>query len=255
MSMEEAEETIDRLVAEGADLLDFGAVSSRPDKGGLLVESGTSMGHERLVRAIEYAYRKYPEILISVDSTEGELVRKALEAGAGMVNDITGGLGRDGERMLGLVSEFCGSYVVMHVSDGEDVHSPMKDEDVLRELMVERMEMARRKGVADWATILDPGFGFGKNKIQNMAIVKNFKTWRNSGYAVMAGVSRKRFTRNEHSAESLEALAGTSAVHVALLQAFALAEERLLLRVHDVAAARVVMEIAMMMRDRDCTRE
>jgi dihydropteroate synthase/2-amino-4-hydroxy-6-hydroxymethyldihydropteridine diphosphokinase len=233
----EATTMIDRLVEEGADMLDLGLVSSRPDK----IESTVSAPPlSLLLTCISYIKRKYPYISISIDSSESDVISAALSAGAQIVNDITGGL--KNPEIVNLLAKHCGTFIAMHVSDADDVHKPLVASSAVVDTVMSDLNNSLTeisKCLPDWAVVLDPGFGFGKSRAQNMALMQDFRKLVDSGYCVLGGVSRKRFTRGAHAAESAEALAGTSAVHLKLMEAGVG-----ILRVHDVAAAKVVIEVA-----------
>lgn len=217
------------IVAQGADIIDIGAASSRP--GAVLpppeVEAASLAEAVRLVR------QTLPEALISVDTCYALPARKAVEAGADIVNDIGGG--EVDEQMFRTVAELQVPYILMHggkehlagvrrMADGDPVDEVVK-------FFSSRLDTLYRLGVKDvW---LDPGFGFAKDTEQNYALLDRLdeltELFREPIYV---GVSRKRMIYNTLGTTAEEALAGTVA-----LDALALDRGAALLRVHDVSPA------------------
>lgn len=185
-----------RMLAEGADLLDLGAESTRPG-GGVYGEGARTVPPEeeigRLLPVLE-AVRSATEAPVSVDTRKGEVAFRALEAGADLINDVSAladpALGR-------AVAEAGCPLVLMH-SRG-DLRTMQKDihyDDLLGEVRAElalAVDRATAAGVADGQIVLDPGIGFGKTWRQNLALLRGLPALSGLGYPLLVGASRKSF--------------------------------------------------------------
>ena len=218
------------MVAEGMDILDIGACSTRP--GALPV--GAKVEWNRLEPALEAIREAFPDLEISIDTYWASVVRKAFEAiGPFLVNDISAG--EDDPEMLPAVGALGLPYVAMHkrgtpatmlsLTDYDDVV-----EDVFRffEMFAER---AAAHGISDW--ILDPGFGFAKTVEQNYRLLADLGRFRTFGRPILVGLSRKSMIYKYLNITPEEALPATQALHMAALERGAS-----ILRVHDVRPAR-----------------
>lgn len=217
------------IVAQGADMIDIGAASSRP--GAVLPPPEEEAA--RLAEAVRLVRAALPEALISVDTCYALPARKAVEAGADMVNDIGGG--EVDPQMFATVAELQVPYILMH---GGKEHlagaKRMDDGDPVDEVVrffSSRLDALYRMGVKDvW---LDPGFGFAKDTEQNFAILDRLdeltELFREPLYI---GLSRKRMIYNTLGTTADEAFNGTVA-----LDALALDRGAAALRVHDVRPA------------------
>ena len=217
------------IVAQGADMIDIGAASSRP--GAVLPPPEEEAA--RLAEAVRLVRGALPEALISVDTCYALPARKAVEAGADMVNDIGGG--EVDPQMFATVAELQVPYILMHggkehlagakrMADGDPV------DEVVR-FFSSRLDALYRMGVKDvW---LDPGFGFAKDTEQNFALLDRLdeltELFREPIYI---GLSRKRMIYNTLGTTADEAFNGTVA-----LDALALDRGAAALRVHDVRPA------------------
>ncbi len=217
------------IVAQGADMIDIGAASSRP--GAVLPPPEEEAA--RLAEAVRLVRGALPEALISVDTCYALPARKAVEAGADMVNDIGGG--EVDPQMFATVAELQVPYILMHggkehlagakrMADGDPV------DEVVR-FFSSRLDALYRMGVKDvW---LDPGFGFAKDTEQNFALLDRLdeltELFREPLYI---GLSRKRMIYNTLGTTADDAFNGTVA-----LDALALDRGATALRVHDVRPA------------------
>lgn len=174
---------------EGADIIDLGAESSRP--GAEAVDIKEEL--RRLKNILPQVVREV-NIPVSIDSYKPEVIRYALENGAAIVNDITGG--RD-ERVLQLAKEFGAKLVLMHMKgrpktmQGKPVYKDVVSE--VREFLLTRAEKAREAGIKKKDIIIDPGIGFGKMPEHNLELLRNMEVLVKTGYEVLAGISRKSF--------------------------------------------------------------
>ncbi|MDP9434328.1 MAG: dihydropteroate synthase, partial [Actinomycetota bacterium] len=220
-----------RLRDEGADLLDVGGESTRP--GAARVPED-----EELRRVVPVVARLAgPGALVSVDTVRASVARAALDAGAVVVNDVSAGRGDPG--MLPLVAERGAAYVAMHSRGfGADMQSRAVYGDVVAEVageLQERLDAARRAGVADERLVADPGLGFAKTAEHNWTLLAALDALHALGQPLLVGVSRKAFLGALlHAPDGTprtprERDAATAAVTVLAAQAGAWA-----VRVHDV---------------------
>ena len=217
------------IVAEGADIIDIGAASSRPGA----VLPPREVEAERLAWAVRLVRTELPEALISVDTCYSMPARAAIEAGADMVNDICGG--EADEQMFGAVADLQVPYILMHggkehlagikeMGDGDPV-------DTLTKFFSARLDVLYRLGVKDvW---LDPGLGFAKSMEQNFELLDRLDELTTLfREPVLVGLSRKRMIYTTLGTTPAEALNGTVALDTIALDRGAAA-----IRVHDVKPA------------------
>lgn len=217
------------IVAEGADIIDIGAASSRPGA----VLPPREVEAERLAWAVRLVRTELPEALISVDTCYSAPAQAAIEAGADIVNDICGG--EADEQMFGVVAELQVPYILMHggkehlagikeMGDGDPV-------DTLTKFFSARLDVLYRLGVKDvW---LDPGLGFAKSMEQNFELLDRLDELTTLfREPVLVGLSRKRMIYTTLGTTPAEALNGTVALDTIALDRGAAA-----IRVHDVRPA------------------
>lgn len=217
-----------RILEEGAAIIDIGAVSTRPGSSGVSAEEEV----QRLIPVIEILRKYYPTAIISADTFRSAIAAKAIEAGAGIINDISGGT-MDKE-MIGFMANTNAAYVLMHIQGTpENMQINPVYSDVTKEVygfFRERLNFFESKGKQN--IILDPGFGFGKNLEHNYRLLGDIRYFADMGYAVLAGVSRKSMINKVLKTTAAEALNGTSIINtIALLNGVRI------LRVHDVKEA------------------
>ncbi len=223
-----------RLLAEGADLLDLGAESTRP--GGGVYGAGAAMVplEEELARLLPVlqGLRAATDAPLSVDTRKGAVARAALAAGADLINDV-GGL-QDAELMAAVVAAGC-PVVVMH-SRGElgSMQREIAFGDVVSEVCAELgSQLARgvRAGIAREQIILDPGIGFGKTAQQNLELLRHLDRLQTWERPLLVGASRKSFIGQLSGALPRDRLGGSLAA-----VAWAAQLGAAMVRVHDVAA-------------------
>ncbi len=217
-----------RLAEEGADILDIGGESTRPGAADVSVE-------EELRRTIPVITRlaKETSLPISIDTSKPEVMRAAVEAGAGMINDVYG-LRREGA--LETAAALGVPVVLMHMKgEPRSMQEAPHYDDVVGEVhrfLTERIFVAEMAGVQKKHIVVDPGFGFGKDASHNLVLLAQLDRFSELGVPVLAGLSRKRsigqLTGREVPAERVH---GSVAAHLIAAQRGAK-----LLRVHDVAA-------------------
>jgi len=218
-----------KMISEGADIIDIGGQSTRPNAEQLGEEEELS----RVTGAIELLHREWPEIPLSVDTWFARVAREAVSAGASMVNDISGGsLDPD---MLNTVGRLRVPYVCMHMKGTPaTMNTEARYEDVVKEVLdvfIRRIDDCRRAGIHD--VILDPGFGFAKTPGHNFTLLRHLSLFRITGKPILLGVSRKSTIYRTLGITPEEALNGTTVLHtIGLLNGASI------LRVHDVKEAR-----------------
>lgn len=217
---------ITQIRDEGASMIDIGACSTRPDAKEVSIQQEL----DRLFPAIELARREWPEAVISVDTFRPEVARKAVKAGANVINDISGG-DRDSE-MFRTAADMHVPYVLTH-------NGGSKGSDVMIEVfhsLGNKVEQLHELGVAD--IIIDPGFGFGKTLEQNYEIMHRLSELKLLACPILVGISRKSMIYKLLDTTPEQALNGTTA-----LNTIALINGASILRVHDVKEAVEVVKI------------
>lgn len=227
----------EQMVADGADMLDLGAYSSRPGADDVSVEEEMRR-LEGALRAVRSAVGH--DVPVSVDTFRADVARRCVaEWGADIVNDISGGT--LDSRMFETVAELRCPYILMHMRGTPATMQTLTDygdvtADVIAELSRALWQLAEL-GVAD--VIVDPGFGFAKTLDQNYEMMANLESFAILGRPVLVGVSRKSMIT-----KLLDITADEALVPTAVLGAFALDRGAAILRVHDVKAARQSVLIA-----------
>ncbi len=215
-----------KMVADGADILDIGACSTRP--GGAIVSEDEEL--RRLHAALDLLDKELPQAVVSVDTFRARVARECAERhNVAIINDVSG-FSAD-EEMLDAVAELRVPYVLTHAVGSSD--SRPHYENFLPEVLTalsRKMWQLRQRGVAD--VIIDPGFGFGKSVEQNYAMLASLPEFAALDAPVLVGVSRKSMITKVLNVSAAEALNGTT-----ILNAFALIGGAHILRVHDVAPA------------------
>jgi dihydropteroate synthase len=223
-----------RLIEEGADIVDIGGESTRP--GSLPVAADEQW---RRIWPVVYELAR-GGVPISVDTTSSDVARRALDAGAAVVNDISAG--RHDQRMFSVVADAGASIILMHMQgEPRTMQSDPRYDNCVREIrafLMERAEAAEAHDIPKSRIWIDPGIGFGKNLEHNLAILANLHEFVATGYKVLLGASRKSFISKLTGAEIGHRLAGSLA---ALVPAFHSGVHAV--RVHDVKETRQFLEL------------
>lgn len=218
----------EKMLNEGATFIDVGGYSSRP--GADDVQDIEEL--RRVIPVIEALSNTFPGIVISIDTFRSEVAKAAVEAGAAMVNDISGGV--LDHSMLTTVSELGVPYVMMHMKGTpQNMKTKANYEDVTHEVikhLSERLFAARAAKIID--IIADPGFGFAKNITQNFELFSKLELLKNLDIPLLVGVSRKSMIYKSLDGTAKTALNGTTALNM-----LALEKGANILRVHDVKEA------------------
>jgi dihydropteroate synthase len=231
----EIERRVTTLLAEGADMIDIGAYSSRPGADDVTPDEEI----ERLARGMEILRKHNETIPVSVDTFRADVAREAIsKLGCDIVNDISG-TNLD-PLMAETVAELRCPYILMHMRGTPATMQQLTEytdvtTDVLAEIG-ERLAKLAMLGVND--IIIDPGFGFSKTLEQNYELMRNLKTFQLFHRPLLVGISRKSMLTRLLNIDTADALNATTA-----LNTLALDRGASILRVHDVAAARQAVTI------------
>lgn len=218
----------EKILQEGATIIDIGGYSSRPGADPISAEEEK----KRTINAIELVSKSFPEAYISVDTFRAEVAWDAVNAGACMINDISGG---DLDRhMFDTVASLQVPYVLMHMRGNPQTMKELsKYDDLIGEItdyFQRKLTQLREKGVAD--VIIDPGFGFAKTIDQNYELLRKLQDFQILDVPVLAGLSRKSMLYKRLKITVDEALNGTT-----VLNTLAILNGASILRVHDVKEA------------------
>ncbi|ELT50898.1 dihydropteroate synthase [Brucella intermedia M86] len=229
--LEKAIEAAGQMLADGATIIDVGGESTRP--GAAAVDAETEIA--RVVPVIEALARRY-DCIISIDTYRAATARAAVNAGAHVVNDVWG-LQREPE--IAHVARYSGAgLVIMHTSRDRPVLADVI-EDQFSFLNVS-LDIAKDAGIEESRIVLDPGFGFGKNKDEDVALLARADELQKLGFPLLVGTSRKRFIGGMTGRDNpLDRDIGTAATSVALRLAGAD-----IFRVHNVAFNRDALAVA-----------
>jgi dihydropteroate synthase len=231
---EEAVRQSAQFLEEGAHLLDVGGVSTRPGSEPVSEEEEL----RRVIPVIAAIHQRFPEAILSVDTFRSNVAKQAVEAGASIINDISGG--RWDEHMLTTIANCKVPYVLMHSSGTtETLHEKPAQRDILTtvyDYFTERIAACKQAGITD--IILDPGIGFSKTMEENFLLLQQLSVFTSLPYPLLLAVSRKSLIYKTLGITADQALNGTTVLHTAgLLRGAAI------LRVHDVAAAREAIQL------------
>lgn len=215
------------MLEQGADILDIGAQSTRP--GAEIISSSEEMA--RLKGIIGRILKSFPEAIISIDTFRAEVAEMALDEGATIVNDVSSG--EMDNTMFEFIARKKVPYVMMHhhgipaMSQADDLTD--KTSDIVKYFSLKKAQLAAL-GVND--IIIDPGFGFGKNKHQNLLLLKALRQLELLDLPILVGLSRKKTVQQVLDTDAAGSLNGTIAINT-----IALMNGASILRVHDVKEA------------------
>ena len=217
-----------RMTAEGADIIDIGGYSSRPGA----LDIPKEVEGERVFRAIKLVTMELPEAVISIDTFRADIAMEAVQLGARIINDISGG--EADSEMFNTVETLNVPYILMHMKGNPRTMqtNPVYD-DVVADILkwfAPKIYRLRSNGVKD--IIIDPGFGFAKTPEHNFGMLRRLKEFSVTGLPLLAGLSRKATIWKTLGITPEEALNGTT-----VLNTIALLNGADILRVHDVKEA------------------
>jgi dihydropteroate synthase len=231
----------EKMLSEGADFIDIGAVSTRPRAKD--VDEKEEL--KRLLPALKIINKYFPDALISIDTFRAKIAEiSVMEYGAAIINDITAGTGD--KSMFSVISKLGVPYVMMHISGTpETMQNSPQYQNVVKEIIeyfAERITIAHLSGIKD--IIIDPGFGFGKTIEHNYEILTHLKQFKILDCRILVGLSRKSMIYKLLNISPTDALNGTTALNMtALLQGADF------LRLHDVKEAVELVKIYMKIKE------
>lgn len=222
---------IQEFVDQGADIIDIGACSTRPNS----TPVDTTEEWNRLAPALKSIRRHFPKVIISVDTFRAEIAEKAILAGADIINDVYGGDADD--KMWEVVAKYHVPYILTCArelpKDSKGYNYTMSH---IVDFFQEKLDKLHRMGLAD--VIIDPGFGFGKTEQQNYTILRQLEVFSILRAPILVGISRKSMLYKPLEKTPSDVLPATIAANT-----IALEHGANILRVHDVAAAKQAIAI------------
>lgn len=227
-------ETAEKMIREGADILDIGGYSTRPGA----VHVDTEIELERVKHAISIIRKRFPDVILSVDTFRGSVAEAAIEYGANMINDISGL--RFDPTLKRVVAHYRVPYILMHSRGSVDcMHDVYVYDHIVRDVistLATSIQELRDLGVHD--IMIDPGFGFSKTVDQNYELLKGLADLHLLECPILVGFSRKSMIWKKLGITSEEALNGTS-----VLNTYALMNRCSIFRVHDVKEMKEIVQL------------
>lgn len=218
------------LIEQGADVLDIGGESTRPGAEPVSVEEEL----RRVVPVIESLAAR-TSVPISIDTMKSKVASEALAAGAKIINDVSA-FEFDPQMMEVAAGSDCGVILMHMLGTPQTMQAHPEYDDVVAEVaeyLSDRAKSVEEAGIESQRIMIDPGIGFGKTADHNLQLLTSISTFRDLGYPVLIGHSRKRFLAKIIGRSVEERLAGTVGVSIALAQ-----QHTDMIRVHDVAAVK-----------------
>ena len=233
-NLDRALKVAEQMLADGADFLDVGGMSTRPQSD----EVSESEELNRVLPLIEAVLNEFPETLVSIDTYRSKVAKEAVHVGAALVNDISAG--SLDPALFSTVAELNVPYLLMHMQGTPKTmqQNPTYENVVveINQFFSEKINELQELGVKD--ILIDPGFGFGKTRKHNYELMQNLNLIAWGEYPILVGISRKSMVTNLLNVSAADALNGTTALHMIALERGAN-----ILRVHDVKEAREVIQI------------
>ena len=219
---------VEKMIIDGAIFIDIGAYSSRP--GGVDIDENKEL--KRIIPAIELVNKKFPEIIISIDTFRSKVAEACLNSGASIINDISAS--QLDEKMMETIAKYNVPYIIMHMKGNpQNMMDKTNYDDMLQEMIKyfsKKINQAISYKIND--IIIDPGFGFAKNIKQNYDLLNHLDLLKILDKPIMVGISRKSMIYKSLDSTPEEALNGTT-----VLNTVALIKGASILRVHDVKEA------------------
>ncbi len=224
----------EEIIKQGGDIIDVGGYSSRPGAPDVPIDEEL----RRTIPKIEAIRKKFPEIPISIDTFRAKVAEEALQAGANLINDISGF--QFDSSLLKVLTRYKPPYILMHIQGTpQTMQKNPSYEDVVRDVwkyFVKKIRVLRENGVRE--IIIDPGFGFGKTLEHNKKLFQNLSVFTSSGFPVLIGISRKSWMQKTLNASAENLIPAMSVLHFQALR-----QGVKILRVHDVAEAKQVVKL------------
>ena len=223
-----------QMLEEGATILDIGGYSTRPNADDISIEEELN----RVLPSINSIKKEFPNSIISIDTFRSKVAREAINAGADLINDVSGGTLDN--QMFETVANLKVPYILMHMRGKPQTMQKMTDyENIIAEMITyfqDKITTLKLLGVEE--IILDLGFGFAKTIDQNYFLLKNLAIFENLELPILAGLSRKSMIYKRLDIPVSEALNGTT-----ILNTIAIQNGAKILRVHDVKEAMQIIQI------------
>ena len=227
-SIEKALKKVEKDLNQGATIIDIGGYSTKPGGNKVTIDEEI----RRTIPYIEKIVDIFPEINISIDTFRGKVAALAIDAGAGMINDVSAW--NIDKEMFETIKKYNVPYVLMHMKgEPKNMQDNPRYENVTKEIiqfLSEKLNMLNSHGISD--VIIDPGFGFGKTNADNYKLLKNIELLKVFKAPILAGISRKSMIYKTLKINKLDSINGTTALNM-----FALSKGAKILRVHDVKQA------------------
>ena len=234
-NIDEALFVAEKMLKDGATILDIGGQSTRPGSEMISVDEEL----KRVIPIIESVHQKFPKTIISIDTFQSQVAKLAVDAGALMVNDISGG--NLDEEMFLTVAKLKVPYICMHIKGTpQNMQSNTYYDNVVGEIknyFIDKITLAEKVGIDN--IILDIGFGFAKTTEQNFELLKNLKEFQSLQKPMLIGISRKSSIYKSLEITAEEALNGTT-----VLNTIGILNGANILRVHDVKEAVEVIKLS-----------
>lgn len=220
---------VEKMLSEGADFIDVGTYSSRPNA--VFVSEQEEVN--RMKSVMEILSKEFPNAIYSIDTFRSEVAKVALDNGGAIINDISAG--SLDEKMMDVIAQYQVPYVMMHMRGTPQTMPTLTHYDnLVKEILLyfsEKITEARSKGIND--LIIDVGFGFAKTIEQNFELMSKLELFKVLGLPNLVGISRKAMIYKTLNIEPEDALNGTT-----VLNTIALQKGANILRVHDVKQAK-----------------
>ncbi|MDR3046191.1 MAG: dihydropteroate synthase [Bacteroidales bacterium] len=233
-TIDELLKRVETLLEEGADIVDLGAVSTRP--GAKDLDEKEEFNCIKL--ATKAIIKNFPDVLLSIDTWRASVAEMSIHEGAAMINDISGGT--FDKNMIPTISKLKVPYCLMHTTTKpETMQQNTAYQNIMQSMLFflgQQLHQLKTRGVND--IIIDPGFGFGKTLDQNYYLLNNLEAFFTFNLPVLVGISRKSMIYNLLKTTPQEALNGTT-----ILNTIAVLKGAHILRVHDVKEAKEVVKM------------
>jgi len=230
-------EQVEKYLKEGADIIDIGAESTRPGARPVSLEDEK----KRILPNIISIKKYFPETIVSVDTYKSEIAKEAIINGADIINDISG-FDFD-PKIVNILQQYKPGYILMHIKGTpQNMQKNPYYDNVIQEIteyFQNKTKLLIEKGLPKNNIVIDPGIGFGKNDFHNLAIISNIDKFKNLGFPILIGLSRKSFIGRILDLQNPDdRLNGTSIMH-----SISLYKGANILRVHDVKFAKEAVKL------------
>ncbi len=230
-------EQVEKHLKEGADIIDIGAESTRPGARPVSLEDEK----KRILPNIISIKKYFPETIVSVDTYKSEIAKEAIINGADIINDISG-FDFD-SKIVNILQQYKPGYILMHIKGTpQNMQKNPYYDNVIQEIteyFQNKTKLLIEKGLPKNNIVIDPGIGFGKNDFHNLAIISNIDKFKNLGFPILIGLSRKSFIGRILDLQNPDdRLNGTSIMH-----SISLYKGANILRVHDVKFAKEAVKL------------